>query len=85
MLPEDRSAMPGVIPATRKYAARDVAIEQLVEGLLVEVRAGAEPRGSGVIHQDIHPSDLFDQGPHRRKVVEVGGHERARPPSASIS
>ncbi len=75
MLPEDRSAIPGAIPATRKYAGAHVAVEQVVEGRLVELRRWAKPRRAGVVDQGVHRPDVVDEGSHVPQVVEVGGRK----------
>ena len=77
--------MPGAMPGDEEVGGAHVAVEQVVEGRLVEIRRRAEPRGPGVVDQDVDDPDLVDQGSHRGHVVEVGGHESCPPPCVSIS
>ena len=72
--------MPGAMPGHQEIGRAHVAVEQVVEGRLVEIRGGAEPRSPGVVDQDIHFADLVDQASHRRHVFEIGGHKTGAAP-----
>ena len=75
MLPEDRSAIPGAIAGDEEVRGAHVAVEEIVERCLVQIRRRPEPRSPGVVDQDVHGSDLFDQASHRRYVLQIGCHE----------
>ena len=48
---------------------------------LVELRRRAEPRTSGVVHQDVDLARFLGQTAHLGEVGQVGGHE---PSAASL-